>query len=55
VDVGLKLKKVQVTPGSFDSIMHAAAWFPALRTRKFAARFEIYVNIELLSFGIKIY
>jgi len=37
VDVGFKLKEVQVTPGSFDSIMHAAAWFAALCTRKFAA------------------
>jgi len=55
MDIGLKLKKVQVTPGSFDNIMHAAAWFPALRTKKFTARFEIDVNIELLSFGIKIY
>jgi hypothetical protein len=53
--IGLKLKEVQVTPGSFDSIMHAAAWFAAFRTRKFTAGFKIHVDIELLFFGTKIY
>jgi hypothetical protein len=52
---GFKLKKVQVTPGSFDSIMHAAAWFPAFRARKFTAGFKIYMNIELPSFNAKIH
>jgi hypothetical protein len=54
MDIGLKLKEIQVTPGSFDSIMHAATWFTTLRTRIFTARFEIYVDIELFSFGTKI-
>jgi hypothetical protein len=55
VDIGLKLKKVQVTPGSFESIMCVAAWFAAFRARKFAARFKIRVDIELFFFGTKIY
>jgi len=55
MDVGFKLKKVQVTPGSFDGIMHVALRFAAFCARKFAARFKIYMNIELLAFGTKIY
>jgi len=37
MDIGFELKEVQVTPGSFDRIMHPALWFAALCTRKFAA------------------
>ncbi len=55
MDIGLKLKKVQVTPGSFESIMHVAAWFTAFCARKFTARFKIYVDIELFFFDTKIY
>jgi hypothetical protein len=55
MDIGFKLKEVQVTPGSFDSIMHIALWLAAFCTRKFAAGFKIYMNIELLAFGTKIY
>jgi hypothetical protein len=55
MDIGFKLKEVQVTPGSFDGIMHVALWLAAFCTRKFAAGFEIYMNIELLAFGTKIY
>ena len=55
MDIGFELKEVQMSPGSFYSIMHAAAWFAAFRTRKFAACFEINMDIELLSFSTKIY
>jgi len=55
MDIGFKLKKVQMPPGSFDSIMHAATWIAAFRTRKFAAWFEVNVYIKLLSFGTEIY
>jgi hypothetical protein len=41
MDIGLKLKEIQVTPSSSDCIVHAAAWFLAFRARKFAAGFEI--------------
>jgi hypothetical protein len=37
MDIGFELKEVQVSPGSFDSIMHAAARLAALCTWKFAA------------------
>jgi hypothetical protein len=39
MDIGFELKKVQVTPGSFDGIMHVALWFAAFLARKFAAGF----------------
>src|SRR5664280_3523801 len=55
VDIGFELKEVQMTPGSFDSIMHATHRFAALCTRKFAARIKIYVDIELFTFDTKIY
>jgi hypothetical protein len=55
MNIGFKLKKVQVTPGSFDGIMHTAAWFPAFRARKFATGFKINMNIELPSFNAKIH
>jgi hypothetical protein len=55
MDIGFELKKVQVTPGSFDGIMHVALWFAAFWAREFAAGFKIYMNIELLAFGTKIY
>jgi len=55
MDIGFKLKEVQVTPGSFDGIMHVALGLAAFCARKFAAGFEIYMNIELLAFGTKIY
>jgi len=51
MDIGFELKKVQVTPGSIDGIMHVALWFAAFCARKFAAGFKIYMNIELLAFG----
>src|SRR5512139_34376 len=37
VDISFKLEKVQMTPGSLDSIMYAATWFAAFRTSKLAA------------------
>jgi len=55
MDIGFKLKEIQVTPGSFDCIVHASAWFLAFRARKFAAGFEINMNIELLSFNAKVH
>lgn len=55
MNVGFKLKKIQVTPGSFNGIMHAAAWFPAFRARKSTARFKIHMDIELPSFNAKIH
>jgi hypothetical protein len=55
MNIGFKLKEIQVTPGSFDSIMHAATWFPAFRARKFTAGFKIHMNIELPSFNTKIH
>ena len=55
MNIGFKLKKIQVTPGSFDGIVHAAAWFLAFRARKSAAGFEIHMNIELPSFNAKIH
>jgi hypothetical protein len=36
MDIGFELKKVQMTPGSFDSIMHAATDFTAFGTWIFA-------------------
>lgn len=54
MDIGFELKEVQVTPGSFDGIMHVALWFAAFCARKFAAGFKIHMNIELLAFGTKI-
>ena len=53
--IGFKLKEIQVTPCSFDGIMHAAVWFAAFSARKFAAGFEIHMDIELPSFSTKIY
>jgi hypothetical protein len=55
MDIGFKLKEIQVTPSSSDCIVHAAAWFLAFRARKFAAGFEINMNIELSSFNAKIH
>jgi hypothetical protein len=55
VDIGFELKEVQMSPGSFYSIMHVAACFAAFRTRKFTACFEVDMDIELLSFSTKIY
>lgn len=55
MDIGFKLEEVQVTPGPFDGIMHVAFGFAAFCASKFAAGFEIYMNIELLAFGTKIY
>jgi hypothetical protein len=55
VDIGLKLKEVQMTPGSFDSIMHIAVWFAAFRTSEFTAGSKINVDIQLLFFSIEIY
>jgi len=55
MDIGFKLKKIQVTPGSFDGIMHATAWLPAFHARKFAAGFEIHMNIELPFLNTKIH
>jgi hypothetical protein len=37
MNIGFKLKEIQVTPCSFDRIMYAAVWFAAFSTRKFAA------------------
>ena len=50
MDIGFKLKEVQMAPGSFDSIMHAATWIAAFRTRKFAAWFEINMDIKVAFF-----
>jgi len=36
MDIGSELKKVQMAPGSFDSIMHAATDFAAFSTWIFA-------------------
>jgi len=36
-----------MSPGSLDSIMHAATWIAAFRTRKFAAWFEVNVYIKI--------
>jgi hypothetical protein len=55
MDIGFKLKEIQVTPSSSDCIVHAAAWFLAFRARKFAAGFEINMNIELPSFNAKVH
>ena len=44
-----------MAPGSFDSIMHAATCIAAFRTRKFAAWFEINMDIKLFSFSTEIY
>jgi len=55
MDIGFELKEVQVTPCSFDGIMHVALWFTAFCAGKFATGFKIYMNIELLAFGTKIY
>jgi hypothetical protein len=55
MDIGFKLKEIQVTPSSSDCIVHAAAWFLAFRARKFAAGFKIHMDIELPSFSAKIY
>jgi hypothetical protein len=30
MDIGFELEEVQVSPGSFDRIMHASTWFAAL-------------------------
>lgn len=54
MDIGFELEEVQVTPGPFDCIMNIATLFAAFRTGKFTARFEIYVDIKLLPFGVKI-
>ncbi len=55
MDISFKLEKVQMTPGSFNSIMNTAVRFSAFGTRELAARFKIYVNIKLFSFGTKFY
>ena len=55
MDIGFKLKEIQVTPSSSDCIVHAAFRFAAICTRKFAAGFEINMNIELLSFNAKVH
>ena len=55
MNIGFKLKEIQVTPCSFDGIMHAAVLIAAFSARKFAAWFEINMNIELFSFRAKIY
>jgi hypothetical protein len=44
-----------MSPCSFDGIMHAAVLLAAFCARKFAAWFEINMNIELFSFSAKIY
>ena len=33
MDIGFKLKEVQMPPGSFDCIMHVATWIAAFSTR----------------------
>jgi hypothetical protein len=55
MNIGFKLKEIQVTPSSSDGIVDAAAWFLAFRTKKFAAGFEIHMNIELPCFNTKIH
>ncbi len=55
MDISFKLEKVQMSPGSFNSIMNTAVCFSAFGARKLAARLKIYVNIKLLSFGTKFY
>jgi len=51
--IGLKLKEVQVSPGSINSIVNLASCITALRTRKFASSFEIYVDVKLFPFHVE--
>ena len=53
MDIGFELKEVQVTPGSFDGIMHVALWFAACHAARSApsAFSNASAKISLTSFS----
>lgn len=52
--VGLKLKEIQMSPSPIDGIMNTAFRVAAFRTWKFTTKFEIYVDVESLSFQVEL-